>query len=309
MQYIKQELTEFISTNLTDSYLDWSPATEYIVEPDNALTSASIARDGSYYYRSVFDVEKNIDFKPSLYENLKWVKHSVSNKYAMLDMSSNSKSVFEGGDLTVTFLQNQSSILGIGNYEADYITIDILAPDGTTILWTYNTPSNINGNVYDYYDYIYEPYIFDTDYTIKVNLPLQGRYVRLTFRKLLITNKSACGYLIVGNPVDMGMSLMQPKFGYNSLTTKDISTFGNLDIKKSFVQDIVDFETVIASTYLPRMRRELKKIYDEIVLFIIDERDISEYENLMTLGVIQDASVVLENNVESVISFSVIEAL
>ena len=75
------------------------------------------------------------------------------------------------------------------------------------------------------------------------------------------------------------------------------------------MQDIVDFETVIASTYLPRMRRELKKIYDEIVLFVIDERDVSEYENLMTLGVIQDASVVLENNVESVISFSLVEAL
>lgn len=307
MQYIKQELTEFTSTNLTDSYPDWSPTTTYIVQADNALTSASIARYGSYYYRSV--TSTNLNFNPETYSNIKWVKHSVSNKYAMLDMSSNSKSVFEGGDLTVTFLQNQSSILGIGNYEADYITIDILAPDGTTIIWTYNTPSNINANVYDYYDYIYEPYNLDQDFTTKVNLPIQGRYVRLTFHKLLITNRSACGYLIVGNPVDMGMSLMQPKFGYNSLTTKEISSFGNLDIKKSFIQDVVDFETVIASTYLPRMRRELKKIYDEIVLFVIDERDVSEYENLMTLGVIQDASVVLENNVESVISFSVIEAL
>lgn len=307
MQYIKQELTEFTSTNLTDSYPDWVDTTTYVVEPDNALTSASIARYGSYYYRSV--TSANLDFNPSTYENIKWVKHSVSNKYAMLDMSANSKSVFEGGDLTVTFLQNQSSILGIGNYEADYITIDILAPDGTTILWTYNTPSNINANVYDYYNYIYEPYTLDQDFTTKINLPIQGRYIRLTFHILLITNRSACGYLIVGNPVDMGMSLMQPKFGYNSLTTKEISSFGNLDIKKSFIQDIVDFETVIASTYLPRMRRELKKIYDEIVLFIIDERDVSEYENLMTLGVIQDASVVLENNVESVISFSVIEAL
>ena len=307
MYYIKQELTEFTSTNLTDTYSDWSPNITYIVEPDNALTSASIARFGAYYYRSV--TSTNLNFNPETYSNIKWVKHSVSNKYAMLDMSSNSKSVFEGGDLTVTFLQNQSSILGIGNYEADYITIDILAPDGTTILWTYDTPSNINANVYDYYDYIYEPYNLDQDFTTKINLPIQGRYVRLTFHKLLVTNRSACGYLIVGNPVDMGMSLMQPKFGYNSLTTKDISTFGNLDIKKSFIQDIVDFETVIASTYLPRMRRELKKIYDEIVLFVIDERDVSEYENLMTLGVIQDASVVLENNVESVISFSVIEAL
>lgn len=307
MQYIKQELTEFTSTNLTDSYPDWSPTTTYIVEPDNTLTSASIARYGSYYYRSV--TSANLDFNPNTYVDIKWVKHAVSNKYAMLDMSSNSKSVFEGGDLTVTFLQNQASIVGIGNYEADHITIEILAPDGVTILWAYDTPSNINANVYDYYEYIYEPYLLDQDFTTKINLPIQGRYVRLTFHKLSLTNRSACGYLIVGNPVDMGMSLMQPKFGYNSLTTKDISSFGNLDIKKSFVQDVVDFETVIASTYLPRMRRELKKIYDEIVLFIIDERDVSEYENLMTLGVIQDASVVLENNVESVISFSVIEAL
>ena len=307
MQYIKQELTEFTSTNLTDSYPDWSPTTTYIVEPDNALTSASIARYGSYYYRSV--TSANLNFNPNTYSDIKWVKHSVSNKYAMLDMSSNSKSVVVGGDLTVTFLQNQSSILGIGNYEADYITIEILAPDGVTILWTYDTPSNINANVYDYYDYIYEPYNLDQYFTTKVNLPLQGRYVRMTFHRLPLTDNSACGYLIVGNPVYIGMSLMGVKFGYNSLTTKEISSFGNLDIKKSFIQDIVDFETVIASTYLPRMRRELKKIYDEIVLFVIDERDVSEYENLMTLGVIQDASVVLENNVESVISFSLVEAL
>ena len=307
MYYIKQELTEFTSTNLTDTYSDWSPNITYIVEPDNALTSASIARFGAYYYRSV--TSTNLNFNPETYSNIKWVKHSVSNKYAMLDMSSNSKSVFEGGDLTVTFLQNQSSVLGIGNYEADYITVEVLASDGTTILWMYNTLSNVNANVYDYYDYIYEPYVLGQDFTTKVNIPILGRYVRLTFHKLTLTNRAACGYLIMGNPMDMGMSLMQPKFSYNSLTTKDISTFGNLDIKKSFVQDIVDFETVIASTYLSRMRRELKKIYDEIVLFIIDERDVSEYENLMTLGVIQDASVVLENNVESVISFSVVEAL
>lgn len=307
MYYIKQELTEFTSTNLTDTYSDWSPTITYIVEPDNALTSASIARFGAYYYRSV--TSTNLNFNPETYSNIKWVKHSVSNKYAMLDMSANSKSVVVGGDLTVTFLQNQSSILGIGNYEADYITIEILAPDGVTILWTYDTPSNINANVYDYYDYIYEPYNLDQDFTTKVNLPLQGRYVRMTFHRLPLTDKSACGYLIVGNPVYIGMSLMGVKFGYNSLTTKEISSFGNLDIKKSFIQDIVDFETVIASTYLPRMRRELKKVYDEIVLFVIDERDVSEYENLMTLGVIQDASVVLENNVESVISFSLVEAL
>ena len=65
MYYIKQELTEFTSTNLTDTYSDWSPTTTYIVEPDNALTSASIARFGAYYYRSV--TSTNLNFNPETY--------------------------------------------------------------------------------------------------------------------------------------------------------------------------------------------------------------------------------------------------
>ena len=308
MQYVKQELTEYVSTNLTDIYNDWSPTTTYILEVDDEnLTNASIVRYGAYYYRSV--TNNNLKFNPVEYENIKWVKYAVSNKFAMLDMSANSKSTIEGDNLTVTFLQNQASIIGIGNYEADHILIEILAPDGITVLWSYQTPSTINANVYDYYDYIYEPYILNQDFTTKISLPILGRYIRMTFTAVSLTGNSACGYLIVGNPVDMGMSLMGVKFGYNSLTTKEISEFGNLVVDKSFIQDIVDFETVVDSKYLPMMRKELKKVYDEIVLFIIDERDNSPYENLMTLGVIQDASVMLENNIETVMSFSIIVAI
>lgn len=308
MQYIKQELTEYTSTNLTDIYDDYDPDETYVLEVDDEnLTNASIVRYGAYYYRSVTNSNKG--YNPVEYENIKWVKYAVSNKFAMLDMSSNSKSIVEGGNLTTTFLQNQASIIGIGNYEADNILIEILAADGVTVLWSYTTPSNINANVYDYYNYIYEPYNLDQDFTTKVSLPIAGRFVRVTFNVLPLTGNSACGYLIVGNPVNMGYSLMGVKFGYNSLTTKQITDFGNLEITKGFIQDVVDFETVISSTYLPRMRRELKKIYDEIVLFIVDERDNSPYESLMTLGVIQDASVLLENQVESIMSFSIIEAV
>ena len=52
MQYIKQELTEFTSTNLTDSYPDWSPTTTYIVEPDNALKKKK---------KPIFDKSDSID--------------------------------------------------------------------------------------------------------------------------------------------------------------------------------------------------------------------------------------------------------
>lgn len=306
MQYVKQQLTEFVSSNLTDIYDEWNPDTIYTVEMDNnALTNASMVRFGSFYYRSA--TENNKGFNPVEYENIKWVKHSVSNKFAMLDTSANSKSEKIDGDIEVTFLQNQAEVMGIGNYEADRILIEIIGFDGTTVIWSSVASSTIN--VYDYWDYIYEPYNYHYDSTTKVSLPVKGLYIRLTFKKSLLTGNSSCGYLILGTPVDMGKSLMGVKFSYNSYATKEVVPFGNLEIKKGAVQDLVDFETVISSNYLPKMRRELKTIYDEIVLFIVDERDTSKYENLMTLGVIQDASVLLENSVESVMTFSIIEAV
>ena len=143
----------------------------------------------------------------------------------------------------------------------------------------------------------------------KMDIPLLGKFVKVTFRQQTLNNRSACGYMIGGKPIKMGKALMGVKFSYNSFATKEIGTLGSLEIKKGAVQDIVDFETVISSNYLPRMRRELKKIYNEIVLFIVDEREDSQYENLMTLGVIQDASVLLENGVESVMTFSILEAI
>lgn len=308
MQYVKQQLTEFVSSNLTDIYDEWSPTETYTVETDNnALTNASMVRYGAFYYRSV--TEDNTNFNPLVYENIKWVKHSVSNKFAMLDMSANSKSEKIGGDIVVTFLQNQAGVIGVGNYEADSILVEILGFDGTTVIWSYETPSTVNATVYDYWTYMYEPYFLDQNFTTKISLPITGLYIRMTFKASTLTGNSSCGYLILGNPVDMGKSLMGVKFGYNSYATKEVTPFGNLEITKGAVQDLVDFETVISSAYLPRMRRELKKIYDEIVLFIVDERDTSPYENLMTLGVIQDANVLLENNVESMMTFSILEAV
>lgn len=307
MQYVRQELKEFTTSNLTDEYADWDSTVTYIVEIDTALTNASVVRYGAFYYRSV--TVGNLNFNPVEYENIKWVKYAVSNKYAMLDTSANSKSVKEGGDIVVTFLQNRAEIIGIGNYEADTVLVEVLGFDGTTVLWSYETSSVINTNVYDYWTYIYEPYMLDQNFTTKVDIPVSGLYIRMTFRELTLTERSACGYLILGRPVDMGKSLMGVKFGYSSLTTKEISSFGNLEIKKGIVQDLVDFETVISSVSLARMKRELKQVYDEIVLFIIDEREDSPYENLMTLGVIQDASVLLENNVESMMTFSILEAV
>lgn len=308
MQYLKQEILEYTSTNLTDIYNEWNSTTTYILETDdNALTDASVVRVGTYYYRSL--TNNNLNFNPIIYENIKWIKIGVSNKYAMLDSGSNSKSIFNGGNLTVTFLQNKMRTLGIGNYEAETINIQVLDSNGTTVLWDFSTESSVNDAVDDYYSYIYEDYNYEVDRAKKIDIPIEGTYIKVTFIKQVDATRTACGFLVGGVAVDMGKTLMGVRFGFNSFAEKSYNELGGLTITKRAVQDLVDFETVIPSGELQNMRREIRKIYNDIVLFILVEEDYGNYENMMTLGVIQDCSVLLDNKVEATVTFSAVEAI
>ena len=147
MQYLAQQVTSFLDTNLTDTYSDWSSSTTYSFE-SGTPTNASVARYETYYYRSV--VNSNLNNNPITTENIKWTKYGVSNKFAMLDLASNTKSIYNAGNLYVTFLQNQINTLTIGNYEAETITVQILT-ESNSVVWEYTTDSSTNDLVEDYW--------------------------------------------------------------------------------------------------------------------------------------------------------------
>ena len=78
---------------------------------------------------------------------------------------------------------------------------------------------------------------------------------------------------------------------------------------KRGVQHLVDFEISIDTNIFTQQRRLIQTFYDEIGLFILDEDDATNNDNLMTLGLIQDVNLVLQNPVKSVISWSVAEVI
>lgn len=304
MEYVAQQITSFLATNLTDTYTDYNPATTYTFETGTP-TNASVARYESYYYRSL--VNGNVGNTPTEYENIKWLKWSVSNKFAMLDLSAQSKSRY-AGDMYVEFLQGQMTTLGIGYYEATYITIEI-KDIYNNILWTYNTYNSLNDDVIDYYSYIYEPYHYEIDKSFKIDLPLFGYKVKVTFHKSSESTTTACGFLVGGIAVNMGKTLTDINFKFTSYAVKTFDDFGSLTIVKRAVQDLVDFETIAKNNQMSMLKREIKKVYNDIVMFIVDESDNSIYENLITLGTIQDAGAVISEYEDTIMTFSVIEAV
>jgi hypothetical protein len=307
VQYVTQQISDFLVTNLTQEFPDWSSTTTYIFEPGSP-TSASIVFYNNYFYRSL--VGTNINFNPEEYLNIKWVKWEVSNTYAMIDLHSGTKSYKDAGNIDVTFsLVKGIDTIGIGYYEAETITVQIL--DSTdAILWEYTTESSVNSNVADWWTYIYTDYNYEVDRATIIKLPeTLGTKVRVVFNKSSEATRTACGFLIAGEAISMGETLYGVKLSFNSFAVKEFDDFGTLTIVKRGIQDLIDFETSIDATEFATTRRKIKSIYNDIVLFILDESTDSQYENLLTLGVIESASEILSNNKVSTVSWSVFEAI
>jgi len=347
MTYLAQQIPEFTSSNITETAPAWSGSTitagAFIVGSRYTIVSVGTTNFtligaasntigvifiatgvgagtgtaittynvgdysllGSFVFKAV---SNHTNKSPLNYEGVYWVKWQISNKWAMLDLSAQSKSYVDAGNLTVEFLQNRMGTLAIGNYEAEYVTISILDTDGTTVLWTYNNESVLNENVIDYYSYIYEPYGYQVDRAIKIVLPLWGYKVKAVFHLSGDATRTACGFLVGGDEVDMGDTLWGVNFRYNSYSTKTYDAFGSLTIAKRAVQDLVDFNTIIPTADLMNMKRNIKAIYNDIIVFIINDKS-TDYENLITLGTIENASVVLSQAEITTMTFSVIESI
>lgn len=347
MEYLPQEITSFTYSNITETSSIWSAsivtAGTFVI--GQAYTIVSIGTTdftligaatntvglvfvatgvgagtgtaqvtyqannyviyGTYIYKCV---SQHVDKNPETFLGIYWIKFSISNKFAMLDLSAQSKSFVDNGNLVVEFLQNRMGTLAIGNYEADTLKVEILDTDSVTVLYTYNTLSSVNIDVVDYYSYIYSSYGYQVDRAIKIVLPIWGYKVRCTFIKSVNATRSACGFLVGGSTIPMGRTMYNVNFNYNSFAIKNTDDFGSLSIIKRAVQDKVDFETYIVNADLMRMRREIKKIYNDIVCFIVEDES-DRYENLITLGTIESANVVLSNPVITTMTFSVIEAI
>lgn len=304
MQIIQQQIEDFTASNLVDEFLGWDENTEYILEADT-LTSASVAKYGNYYYRNV--LASNVGNIPSEHPT-KWLRYDVSNKSAMLDVRSQTFSTSDTGDIVVEFARGLIDTLTIGYFTATSITIEHLDALGN-VLPTYTQTFNysVNEDVYDYYSYMYAPYSISVLRNLKVTIPFIGTTIRVTFGAYL--GSASCGYLIGGEAYTIGDTQYGVNFSFNSYAVKEFDSFGVLSVKKRSVQDIIDFETSIYSVDLIRLKSRIKEIYNDYVVFILDESDGGYYDNLITLGMVQDVSTVLSNDTLSTISWSVIEAV
>lgn len=307
MYFVKNLITTFTATNLTETYAVWNPATTYTLETGTP-TSASIARDGAWYYRSA--TNGNLNYRPSEYEGSKWVKYSIANSHAMLDFKAQSLSYLSGGDMTVTFdLPWMADAIGMGYYECDTVLIELL-DSSDVVVWTYETDSTYSENVYDWYTWTFATREQELGRSLAVRIPaFIGTKCRITWQSSAYQTRTACGFLSCGIAEEMGETLSDVKFDPTSYSIRTVDAFGSLTITKRAVSKTVDFQTTIDRELFMRKQRLISSNLDDIMMFVIDDSANSQFENIVILGVMQSPTPILNEFDKSVISWSIFEAI
>ncbi len=362
MKYVRQQIKDFIESNITQEFPDYNPDTVYTYENIDTPTLASVVRYNGYQYRSV--VTNNKGNNPVETEGVYWTKWKVSNTYAMLDQQSLTKTVanlkvadanylstdtaidipenslvwdmvgnkmYESVDITndlpnadftdellwknksdiiVRFTRGRIDNIGIGYFTASKIKIEHYDAVGAIIPEaTQELDYSVNNNIYDLIDYIYEPYQTEIDRSININIFPLGATVKVTLEKLQASGEASCGFMVGGQGMDMGMALDNVPFSFTSYSRTEKDAFGTVSIVQREIEESVDFYTKTERAFFSRNKRRLKEIYDEIVMFILDPSENSEFENLITLGKIQSVSPVASQDCKNMTSWSIFESI
>lgn len=308
MIVIEQLITDFTASNIPETYNEYNPATTYTYENYTSLTNDSTVRKGFYYYRSL--TTGNIGNDPELTEGKYWTKIGISNRKAMLDQESLSKSE-STSDIVVEYIRGSKNALALGYIEATSLKIeyldllDIPIPEYTQIISLVS-----NKGITDFVKIIYVPYQVTKDYMIYLPLKRIGKKIRITLVPLVLTGYARCGFLVSGIAIDMGATSDGVPIAYQSYSIVERDVWGKATINKRAIQKEHSFNTYIDKALFASTQKDIISLYDKIVCFVIDESDLNlGFENLVTLGNIQKATPTAERKNKNIITWSVIESL
>jgi len=311
MRIVPQEISksDIISSTVVDEYNIWDSNKTY--SPSATLSNDNIALFNEYYYRSVAVTTGDT---PLENEGTKWIKWGVSNKYSMFDLRSTTSSSSDNQDIVVEFDRGFINSIVIGNYVAKQVKIEVVDKTTNDVYETIYKDSSVNQYVFDYWDYIYEPYFNDVSRGLyfeinKYESGVNNTKIRVTFVVDPITNTTSCGYLIGGEYLNMGETLDNVKFNFNSFSTKTTDDYGIITITKRSVQDLIDFETKIPREESVLIKNRVKKQYDDISAFVIDENNSGTFDNMITLATISDISTIVTNIDSTIMSWSIHETI
>ncbi len=312
MYLLKQKVTQYTYTNITESFPDWVSGTSYVI--------GDTVRDANWYFKCAV---ANTDTTSPENEPTKWVKIRPSNRYAMLDTAS------------LTFSDNQSNLSGdptegiiveFDNPRYDTISlgyvlgretkIEISEDDFATIAWskTYTTEAYVDeSSTSDWYSYYYGLFLQAESYDhYYVPIPPLSGKIRITILPSDVIEDNGwakCGFMVCGNNVFAGCTLDSVGMGFKDFSIKNNDEFGTTILTKRRAQQVFDVTTLLDKSKIINLKSNVRKLLATSIVAIPDESENTVYDHLLLLCYIESfsSSTRPDDNLE--VKFKLIETI
>lgn len=283
MKIIENKVTDFLSANFTEDEPTWSATAKY--------KYAQEIRDGHYIYKYAGANDTNTTDSPSidsLKQAPKWVNIRPTNYYAMLDEKTMTQTSVQNA--IIVELDNVAyDTLSLMELDASSVKVELIDKENSSnILYIAQKSLRDESEVVDFYTYCYSPIKkISTFYTGDIPI-FRGTKVRVS-----ILNQGAnakCGRVVFGDSFFIGNTDIDISLDFESYSKKETDVFGNTTLQHRPMSIIDNYSVTIPAENIPTLRRKFAKWDAKPLLFVGDEHQHSQLENLLNFGYFQNVS-------------------
>lgn len=285
MRICKNAITDFYDTNLVEDETLWDSGDTY--------SNGEIIRWGHYLYKYAGVTGTNSTNNPAT-DTLQWEYYRASNYYSMIGGNTKDQTInADTIDVTVDLVRYDT--ISLLNLEAENVQITIT--DDTTSDILYDETFDLSyREVKTYTQFFFAPFEKKNRFYTSIPFYLQAR-ARIQINAIGGTPK--CGRLVVGQSINLGITLFGISADLDTYSREELTSFGDLIPVSDNPTYRNTFKIKIPSQnfeYLKDLRKELDFVQ---VLFVGDENDTSKFQNLLSYGYWENATIPLENPVLS----------
>jgi len=293
MKIAKNEITDYLAINVTEDEIAWDALSLYNYGDE--------ARDGHYVYTYAGVDGTNTTSSPSV-DALAWIETRPTNYYSMLDGKTSSQTI-RTSPLIFDVTMGNYDTATLLNIEAETALFEIILIATDEVIYSQSFDVGDESEIIDFYSYCFSDFVF-ADYIYNQSIPLYGASAKL---RITLTNTTdvKVGRLVVGRSFYVGEVAYGVNLGLESYSVKTTDEFGNDTLIQRGAVELNSYDIRCTTNRLPTLKRKAIELDAVPVLFIADESDTSNLENLLAYGYWQNFALVATNPTYSSISLTV----
>jgi len=297
----ENQTTEYHSANFTEHETAWTPA-------PTTFDNGDEIREGHYIYKYAGVSGTNTTDAP-FDGSTDWLIQRATNYYAMLDSRPESKTKTQTTNPDAIIIEmdlNNYDTIALLNLDAISVRIEITDLNTNTAVYDETFDLNDSDKIVDALSYYFSPFSFKK--TVYETIPLYGNArAKIWINKPL--SEAKCGRLVLGQSYDLGISLFNINSTLESYSTTTFDQFGTPTLRPRDAVYNSTYTILLPSERTENIKRTRKRLDAVPILFIGDENDSSKYENLLSYGLWQTATMRLKNPVKTEMSLSTKELI